>query len=218
MEINSLKLANIRAFEAAEFRFQAGFNLIVGANGVGKSTVLDALRICLSRILPLATDSRAKAMSFDISDIRNNFPFLDAELSMTIGCEKFRFTRRQWRDVFAADNAEYLKKLRRKIMESERLRDRARSLLRELEEPHGVSDSDTFAPSKSELKNTAYAASVAPNCVFFSTNRSVVSNSKVTKSRTAGGKSAAYAEALVSRPMHIAHFANWMRVQETLAE
>ncbi|MYD26022.1 MAG: AAA family ATPase [Gemmatimonadetes bacterium] len=218
MEINSLKLANIRAIEAAEFRFQAGFNLIVGANGVGKSTVLDALRICLSRILPLATDSRAKAMSFDISDIRNNFPFLDAELSMTIGCEKFRFTRRQWRDVFAADNAEYLKKLRRKIMESERLRDRARSLLRELEEPHGVSDSDTFAPSKSELKNTAYAASVAPNCVFFSTNRSVVSNSKVTKSRTAGGKSAAYAEALVSRPMHIAHFANWMRVQETLAE
>ena len=42
MRITSLKLANIRAIETAEFRFQPGFNLIVGVNGVGKSTVLDA--------------------------------------------------------------------------------------------------------------------------------------------------------------------------------
>ena len=49
MEITSLKLANIRSIETAEFRFQPGFNLIAGVNGVGKSTVLDALRFCLSR-------------------------------------------------------------------------------------------------------------------------------------------------------------------------
>ena len=84
MRITSLKLANIRAIETAEFRFQPGFNLIVGVNGVGKSTVLDALRICMSRILPSATESRAKAMSFVISDIRSGFPFLDAELSLPL--------------------------------------------------------------------------------------------------------------------------------------
>ena len=74
MRITSLKLANIRAIETAEFRFQPGFNLIVGVNGVGKSTVLDALRICMSRILPSTTESRAKAMSFVISDIRSGLP------------------------------------------------------------------------------------------------------------------------------------------------
>ena len=217
MRITSLKLANIRAIETAEFRFQPGFNLIVGVNGVGKSTVLDALRICMSRILPSATESRAKAMSFVSSDIRSGFPFLDTELSLTIGDDEFRFTRRQWPEGFAADDVGNIEKLRREILDSERLRDRARNLLRELEESHGVSDSDTFAPSKAELKNAACAAVVAPNCVFFSTNRSVASDANTAKSRAAGGKSAAYAEALSRRPMYVAQFADWMRVQEALA-
>ena len=104
MRVTSLKLANVRAIETAEFRFQPGFNLIVGVNGVGKSTVLDVLRICMSRILPSTIESRAKTMSFAIGDIRSGHPFLDAELSLTIGVDKFRFTRRQWREAFAADD------------------------------------------------------------------------------------------------------------------
>ena len=218
MRITSLKLANIRAIETAEFRFQPGFNLIVGVNGVGKSTVLDALRICMSRILPTTTESRAKAMSFAIGDIRSGFPFLDAELSWTIGVDEFGFTRRQWRETFAADDIENLEKLRWEILNSERLRDRARNLLRKLEESDGVSDSDAFAPSRAELKRAAQTASVAPNCVFFSTNRSVASYASTAKSRVAGGRSAAYAEALVPRPMYVAQFADWMRVQEALAK
>ena len=218
MIVTRLKLANLRAIETAEFRFLPGFNLIIGANGVGKSTVLDALRICISRILPSSTESRAKAMSFAISDIRSGFSFLDAELSLTIGVDEFRFTRRQWREAFAADDVENLDKLRREILDSERLRDRARNLLRELEESQGVSDSDIFMPSKAELKSAAHTAAVAPNCVFFSTNRSMTSNVSKAKARAAGGKSAAYAKALVARPMHVAQFADWMRVQEALAK
>ena len=218
MKITSLKLANVRAIELAEFRFQPGFNLIVGVNGVGKSTVLDALRICISRILPSTTQSRAKAMSFAISDIRNGFPFLEAEVSLTIGGDEFRFTRRQWREAFAADDVKNLEKLRREILDSDRLSDRARRLLRDLEESHGVSDSDAFLPSKAGLKSAAGTAAVAPNGLFFSTNRSEASNVRNAKSRTVGGKSAAYAEALVPRPMYVAQFAEWMRVQEALAK
>jgi energy-coupling factor transporter ATP-binding protein EcfA2 len=217
VRVTSLKLANLRAIEAAEFRFQPGFNLIVGVNGVGKSTVLDALRICISRILPSTTESRAKAMSFAANDIRCGFPFLDAELSFAIGLDEFRFTRRQWREAFAPDDVENLERLRREILNSERLRDRARNLLRELEESHSVSDSDAFAPSQAELKSAARSAAVAPNCVFFSINRSVASYTSTSKSRAVGGKSAAYAEALVPRPMYVAQFADWMRVQEALS-
>ena len=218
MRITTLKLTNVRAIETAEFRFQPGFNLIVGVNGVGKSTILDALRICMSRILPSTTESRAKAMAFSISDIRSGFPFLDAQLSFAIGVDEFRFRRLQWREAFAADDDENIKKLRRKILDSERLRDRKRNLLRELVESHGVSDTDAFVPSTAELKSAAYAAAVAPNCVFFATNRSVASYASAAKSRAAGGRSAAYAEALVPRPMYVAQFADWMRVQEALAE
>ncbi len=218
MEITSLKLANIRSIETAEFRFQPGFNLIVGVNGVGKSTVLDALCTCLSRILPLMPESRAKARSFDKRDIRSGFPFLDADLSLTIGDDELRFTRRQWKEEFAEDDAENLKKLRREILESERLRDRALNLLRELEASHGVYDSDSFVPSKARFVVAARIAEVAPNCVFFSTNRSVVSSASTGKSRAGGGKSAAYAEALVPRRMYVAQFADWMRVQEALAQ
>ena len=218
MKITSVKLTNIRSIdETAELRFQPGFNLIAGVNGVGKSTVLDALRICLSRVLTLTTLSRAKPLSFDRKDIRSGFPFLDADLSLTIGVDKLRFTRRQWKEQFAADDEENLKELRRVILESERLRDRARNLLRELEESHGVSDSDSFVPSKGRFVLAARIAEVAPNCVFFSTNRSVVSSASAAKSRAAGGKSAAYAEALVARPMYVAQFADWMRAQKALA-
>ena len=218
MKITSLKLANIRSIETAEFRFQPGFNLIAGVNGVGKSTVLDALRFCLSRILTLTTQSRAKPLSFDKRDIRSGFFFLDADLSLTIGVDKLRFTRRQWREKLATDDDENLKKLRREILESERLRDRARNLLRELETSHGVSDSDSFVPSKARFLIAARVAEVAPNCVFFSTNRSVVSPASTAKSRAAGGKSAAYSEALVPRRMYVAQFADWMRVQGALAK
>jgi predicted ATP-binding protein involved in virulence len=217
MRVKQLKLANLRAIEAAEFRFQPGFNLIVGVNGVGKSSVLDALRICISRILPSITESRAKAMSFTIDDIRSGFPFLDVELSLAVDLQEFRFTRRQWRESFAADDEENLDRLRREILNSERLRDRARNLLRELEKSHGVSDSDAFAPSQAQLKKTVSTLSVAPNCVYFSTNRSVASYTSTSKSKAVGGKSAAYAEALVPRPMYIAQFADWMRVQGVLA-
>ena len=217
MIVTQLKLANLRAIETAEFRFKPGFNLIVGVNGVGKSTILDALRVCFSRILPVITASRAKAMSFTIDDIRSGYPFLDVELSFAVNLEEFRFTRRQWRESFAADDKENLDRLRREILDSERLRDRARKLLRELEESHGVSDSDAFAPSQAHLKKTASTQAVAPNCVYFSTNRSVASYASTSKSRAVGGKSAAYAEALVPRPMYIAQFAEWMRAQAVLA-
>ena len=60
MIVTELQLSHLRAIEAAEFKFRAGFNLIVGVNGVGKTTVLDALRICLSRVLPKIAEVRAK--------------------------------------------------------------------------------------------------------------------------------------------------------------
>ena len=51
MRVTRLKLANVRAIKAAEFRFLPGFNLVAGVNGVGKTTVLDALAACLAEFV-----------------------------------------------------------------------------------------------------------------------------------------------------------------------
>ncbi len=217
MILTRLKITNLRAIENAEFLFQPGFNLIVGVNGVGKTTVLDALRICQSRILRSWPKPRAKPISFEIEDIRSDFPFLDAELSLTINEEDFHFTRRQWREPIAADSEENLKNLQRKILESERLRDRAVKPLRELDESHGVYDSDFLLPSEADFAAAAYTSRVAPNGVFFSTDRSVFSSRRPTESMATGGMAVAYAGALVSRPMYVSHFAHWMRAQAILA-
>lgn len=69
MELQRLSLTNFRAFKQADFEFKPGMNLIVGINGVGKSSVLDAIRIMLSQILPQISQSKSKRIAFKPSDI-----------------------------------------------------------------------------------------------------------------------------------------------------
>lgn len=48
MRIDRLNLSNFRCFEQREFAFHPEFNLLVGINGTGKTTILDALSISLA--------------------------------------------------------------------------------------------------------------------------------------------------------------------------
>ena len=217
MRVTNLKVTNLRVLDHMEFEFNPQVNLIVGVNGVGKTTILDALRICSSRILPSITKSKSKAMSFSIDDTRSGTPFLEVELSFEHDHHSFRYARRQWREQFSVDDEQNIERLKREIRESVRLRDRTRKMLRELDESHSVSDTDFFIPSLKELKKSAKISDGAPNCVFFSTNRSVVSDKRTSKSQAAGGEATAYARALNPRPLFLTQFADWMRVQGELA-
>ncbi|AMA49502.1 MULTISPECIES: AAA family ATPase [Flavobacterium] len=72
MKINTLELTNVRGFTYAKLDFQPGFNLIVGINGVGKTTVLESLRIVLSHILTEIKAPLISKESFKKSDININ--------------------------------------------------------------------------------------------------------------------------------------------------
>lgn len=217
MIVTDLQLSHLRAIEAAEFKFRAGFNLIVGVNGVGKSTVLDALRICLSRVLPKIAEVRAKPMSFEPKDIRVGLPFMEATMFLDLGGTECQYSRLEWREQVARDDSKNIEALRRAILDTERPRDRPRNLLRALVESQSLPDSNNFAPNASEWRKHAKGLSSAPLGVYFATNRSVLTAREAAKSKSAGGKAAAYADALVARPWNIRELADWLRVQLALS-
>ena len=77
MRVVRLTLANVRRIKAAEFCFQPGFNLIVGINGVGKTTVLDALAVCLSDVVGHVNKLQKYRKLFSSDDIRIGTDALD---------------------------------------------------------------------------------------------------------------------------------------------
>src|SRR5690242_4783579 len=79
MIVTRLRFANLRAVRAAEFRFQPGVNLVVGVNGVGKTSMLDALSVCLSAIVKDTNRLRTPLKPFADEDIRIGASVLDVE-------------------------------------------------------------------------------------------------------------------------------------------
>lgn len=80
MQVTSLKLTNVRVIQSMEFQFQRGFNLVVGVNGVGKTTVLDALAVSLSEIISQSNRLRGwRLVRFADDDIRVGSEVLSVE-------------------------------------------------------------------------------------------------------------------------------------------
>ncbi len=85
MRIKELILANCRGVVDTRIPFQAGMNLIVGVNGAGKSTVLEALTILLSKVLAeLTTGIAPSPRGFEIDDIAQGKNTMDAQLQFNI--------------------------------------------------------------------------------------------------------------------------------------
>ena len=213
MKINTLELTNVRGFTHAKLEFQPGFNLIVGINGVGKTTVLESLRIVLSQILPNITVSKNQKDNFDEYDIQ-------IDKSNLVVDSKFTFLDKTFSAVIPK-NKESIK-----TNESDDFRNNAFKLddkvTIENYIPAGtVSDEtidftkvDFYQFGKENLKNKNQ-----PLGIYFSSHRSLMNQEKPTKGQTAGGQASAYADALNNkRQFTIRLYADWMLAQEALAE
>ncbi|MGH9843266.1 MAG: AAA family ATPase, partial [Blastocatellia bacterium] len=218
MNIKRLELTHLRAFEHAEFDFTPGLNLLVGVNGVGKTTVLDALRICLSRILPRITASQSRPDSFEAEDTRGARPSLTAKLSFVIGKQEFQYICHQVRENVVAANAETIAPRMRDLLDQRRKpQGKLRKKLRELQESSTAPDLDTFSPDLGVLQAAAKSSKEHPIGIYFSTRRSLVSDAAPSVGKTLGGQAVAFAEALNSRELRLAELANWIYAQEALA-
>lgn len=75
MRVQSISLRNFRGIEHLQVRFGQRTTAFVGVNGVGKSTVLDALAIALSQLTWRINGHPQKARPIAIDDIRNGAEF-----------------------------------------------------------------------------------------------------------------------------------------------
>jgi AAA domain, putative AbiEii toxin, Type IV TA system/AAA domain len=192
MRVTRLKLTNLRAIESAEFRFQPGFNLIIGVNGVGKTSVLDSLGVCLSAIVRHTNRLRAKAGAFLVEDIRKDAQALTAECVVQIGNDSYAFLVHKSRSPGEGQAA-------KTGMPREQVLD---------------------TPDRAEFVGAApKAVATAPHGgrpfgVLFSTRRAVVSNTRPSKGSASGDIAGACADAFVHRELRLAEFASWMRAQQ----
>lgn len=196
MRIISLKLANVRAIHAAEFRFHAGFNLVAGVNGVGKTTVLDTLAVCLSGVVRHANRHARYGTSFEADDIRVGVGALQAECEFECGGKEHRY----FLDRFRHSNPVH------GTTEWSRKGETAYNRLA-IEQFQGGIPTDGNG-GKPEGKVLA---------VLFSTGRSVATEQRSPQGAAMGSVAAAFAGALSSRGLQLGEFAAWMRVQKALS-
>jgi predicted ATP-binding protein involved in virulence len=194
MIVTRLKVTNLRAIETAEFRFLAGVNLIVGVNGVGKTTVLGALGVCLSAVTRRANGLRGRAETFAPDDIRANAGALTVECGVRIGERDYNYILHKPRET-SASRASKSGQPREQVLDTP--------------ERAGFVGPTPAVVSGNEPDGR-------PLAVLFSTNRAVPSERAPGKSVAAGGIDAAFADAFADRELRLGEFAAWMRVQEAL--
>ena len=189
MRVTRLKLTNVRAIEVAEFRFSPGFNLIVGVNGVGKSTVLEALAICLSAVVKQSTRLGIKSRSFLDDDIRKGARALTAECGIWFRDSEYTYLIHKSRRSGEVQSAK-VGMPREQALET---------------------------PDKAEFVGKPPAKiGEHPLGLLFSTRRAVPSQARVSKGSSAGTKETAYADAFANRELRVSEFAAWMRAQQKI--
>lgn len=194
MKVTTLKLANLRAIEAAEFRFQPGFNLIVGINGVGKTTVLEALGVQLSAIVRRANGLKAKSGAFLGADIREGSRALTTECSVKIGDDEYGF-----------------------LIHKTRSSGEGRATKAGLPREQAIDTPDRAGfIGAAPVPASTLSLGGRPFGVFFSTRRAIASTARPSKGSAAGGVAAAFAEAFAHRELRLTEFAEWMWAREAL--
>ncbi|WP_085318436.1 AAA family ATPase [Derxia lacustris] len=84
MNVTRLQLWNFRGVEHLELDFTERTTALVGVNGVGKSTVLDALAIALSQLIWRINGHPLKSRPIALDDIRHGAEFARIELTVRL--------------------------------------------------------------------------------------------------------------------------------------
>jgi predicted ATP-binding protein involved in virulence len=199
MIVENLVVENYRGFVLrTSFEFHPKFTVVVGNNGVGKTSVLWALRVMLSHIL-VATRKKdsSKVSNFHPSDISTGLPYLRAEASVLLSTEvasQATCVAQKNASMVPGPGGGYR---------------RSRVSKPDISDKYEVS----FDRSWHDQPRNASA----PLAVYYSPYRSIALEKGVIKKRAVAGTRVAYLEALDDRKHHISESARLWRNEEVLA-
>jgi len=217
MQINYLSLSQFRGIQDASFNFKPGFNLIVGVNGAGKSSVLDALCVVLARALPALTTSGVhSSVAMRVADITVNKNALSIVAKFTCHATDFALTLTEQASSVqsAVDQDRGLRDIRDV--------DELPSLRRHERPEHGdprlagtLRGQTSINPAAQELTPTPdpklKKAANQPLVLFLSVRRSIPNEKAGSK------KGSAYQDVFkVERGLEIRTLAQWWRAREYL--
>ena len=206
MIIQRLALNQLRVFDSeAEFDFNNRMNLLVGVNGAGKSTTLEAIRILLTQMVgDIVDDYAERPDDFSASDIAYGRDVLVAEMDVRVAGTPISYIRNMPREKTKAD------------------KDREGEVRHQTFDTSDIKEWTSPSPSSpnhpSEIRQEVEDRTENALAIFFSPERSVVKRKEASKGTHGGGKKAAYASALSPQKFEIRRLGQWLRVQETLME
>jgi energy-coupling factor transporter ATP-binding protein EcfA2 len=209
MKLEALSLAHCGGFEQLDIAFEPDVTLIAGVNGVGKSTVLHALAVLLSRALPEFTPSRSAPLYFTDDDIHGDKTSLEVSARIQVDGQilnagvqrlraadekgdRFMLLRQAEAATGATDFAQVLS---------------ARTLTGELEA--GIKETRA---ALANLKNATHP----PLAVYFSPKRQLPGQPRSLPEAKPFAPSIAYGRALHDREVELREFMHWFRTQEKL--
>ena len=187
MRVTGLNLTNARSIMTAELRFQPGFNLVVGENGVGKTTLIEALAICLFEFERIYNRSNLGAPKpFGDDDIRVGAESLDVECDFDVGESSYHFVMH-----------------------------RVRGQSEERPERKGFIGAQPSVAPRTRPEIEAVESQGQPLVVMYSTSRAIASER--WPPTPIGGVSRAFEGALADREVPLGYFTSWMKVKQALS-
>lgn len=209
MKLQHLNLAHYRGFEQLDIDFEPDVTLIAGVNGVGKSSVLDAIATVLSRAMPEFTPSRSSALYFTDDDIHEDRTSLEVSVKLSLEGQILDAGVQRVRDD--DDESDQFILLRQETSQAE-TRDftetlRSRTLTGNIEA--GMKETRTALQTLKTSPNP-------PLAVYFTPRRQLPGQPRSLPVPKPFDISQAYGRALHEREVELREFMHWFRTQEIL--
>lgn len=218
MRVTRLSLENVRAITRAEFTFQAGFNLIVGVNGVGKTTVLEAISRGLAQAIQKTYNVAVAHPTLTAREVRHGAVAATTVLELDLAGEKVQVQERHFRPGVLP--------LRPGDMESEidvharglQRRGRLKRTQREAQETVLPESGPKFLPDEKAFRAAAAREDTRLLAVYFSTTRASAAGVRMRTRRAVAPSAVAYADAFIGRDLPLGVFADWLSVLHDTAD
>lgn len=193
MKLTRLSLANVRSIESMDIELSSKTTVLVGINGIGKSTVLDSLTILLSHLIPRVACSREKASNFAGDDFRQEG---GGWLSATLGFE-----------MNGAAHSVFMKRGQQRHTQNLA----SKSFRTQTIDTPNIVDITPRVTKPEPNENQ-------PIAVYYGVGRAGVDDRNPSRKVHARHRSSPFAHALESRQLRIQELADWWAVNQELSE